>query len=146
MAELWSIPSLNHYWFTDEDQTPIIRSIRQFIEERTVKPRTQVNEDIRAMKALLAKLNIDESPKESPESTGSVPDSITDSSIGGYTNQDIDMSHDSSWPTQQAGFDENQMTTAENMQMMDDESVGWGLAPNQQQQHHQSQNQWQGFR
>ena len=34
------------------------------------------------MKALLAKLNIDDSPKDSPESSGSIAESITASSAG----------------------------------------------------------------
>ena len=78
LAELWSIPSINEWWLPNgEQQLPLIHSIRAFIEDRTVKPRTQANEDIRAMRAILSKLSVDDSPKDSPESSSSVQESIT---------------------------------------------------------------------
>ena len=69
MVEHWGISSLHHWWLeNDEGYPPIIKAIRAFIEERTIKPRTQVDQDIRTMKAIFSKLSYDDSPKESPES------------------------------------------------------------------------------
>ena len=77
------MPFINQWWLPDgEQQLPLVRTIRKFIEERTVKPRTQASEDIRAMKALISKLSIDESPKNSIEDIESLQDSSTPSSVG----------------------------------------------------------------
>ena len=82
LAELWSTPSVNSWWLPDEAEYPrIIRSIRELIQDRTTKPRTQANEDIRAMRAIFSKMNMDDSPKDSPESTDSWAERM-DSSTG----------------------------------------------------------------
>ena len=81
IAELWSMPSINHWWLPDEEgYSQILRTIRAFIQERTTKPRTQVTEDIRAMRAIFSKFNMDDSPKDSPESADSLGE-LRDSSI-----------------------------------------------------------------
>ncbi|MCJ1478554.1 hypothetical protein MMC13_007235 [Lambiella insularis] len=73
IAELWNIPDIEIWWFPNEDgYPPIIKSIRAFIEERTREPRDQGSEDVRNIKSMLPKLDIDDSPKESPESTSSM--------------------------------------------------------------------------
>ena len=68
MSELWNIPEVLHWWLPNEEgYPPIVRSIRAFIEERTLKPRNQPGEDVRNMKGMFSKMSIfDESPKESP--------------------------------------------------------------------------------
>ncbi|MCJ1387347.1 hypothetical protein MMC18_000190 [Xylographa bjoerkii] len=77
IAELWNLPEIEHWWLPNEEgYPPIIKSIRAFIEERTRAPRDQGSEDVRNMKGMLAKLGIDESPKDSPESSSSVAASI----------------------------------------------------------------------
>ena len=78
LAEQWGDSSIKEWWLPDgEGQPPLIRSIRSFIEERTVKPQNQAGEDIRAMKAMLSKMSLNDSPKDSPESSESMQDSIT---------------------------------------------------------------------
>ena len=71
MAEIWNIPELRHSWLpNDEGCSPIIRSIRTFVEERTIKPSNQANEDVRNMRGIFSKMSIfDESPKESPSTS-----------------------------------------------------------------------------
>ncbi|MCJ1397549.1 hypothetical protein MMC11_000743 [Xylographa trunciseda] len=77
VAELWCLPEIEHWWLPNEEgYPPIIKSIRAFIEERTRAPRDQGSEDVRNIKGMFAKLSIDESPKDSPESSSSVAASI----------------------------------------------------------------------
>ncbi len=72
LSELWNIPELHHWWL-DDDQgyPPIIRSIRSFIEDRTMTPKDQPGEDLRDIKNILQKVNLDDSPHHSPESVAS---------------------------------------------------------------------------
>lgn len=73
MAELWDVQEINQWWLPNgEGYSPIIRSIRDFIEDRTVKPRDQDGEDLREIKGILSKLAIDDSPRDSPESSSSI--------------------------------------------------------------------------
>ena len=99
------------------------------------------------MKALIGNLSIDDSPKDSPESSGSVPDSIVDSSGGGHTNPDMEMGHDSSWYNHGTS-DEYQVVPNHNMQMMIDELGGWEFASDhhEEQSQHKQQGSWQGYR
>lgn len=61
MAELWHLPEVNQWWLpNDEGRTNINRIIRSFIEERTVQPRDNTGEDLRDMKAIFSKLNIED--------------------------------------------------------------------------------------
>ena len=72
MVELWGIPDVAKWWLPNGEGLPdIIRSIRAFIEDRTVEVKTETGEDLRSLKAIFSKLNVDDSPKESPESSGS---------------------------------------------------------------------------
>jgi hypothetical protein len=61
----------------------VIRSLRAFVEERTTKPRNQLGEDIRAMKAVFHHVNLDSSPSNSPESASNTMDSGASSAAGG---------------------------------------------------------------
>ena len=73
MAELWDVPEIHHWWLPNDEGYPaIIRSIRDFIEDRTLKPRDQPSEDLREIKGILSKMTIDDSPRDSPESSSSV--------------------------------------------------------------------------
>ena len=73
MAELWHIPELVHWWLPNDEGLPsIIRLIRAFIEERTVQPRDHTGEDLRDMKAIFSKLNIDDSGSSPSQDSGSV--------------------------------------------------------------------------
>ncbi|KAL8807789.1 MAG: hypothetical protein Q9182_000438 [Xanthomendoza sp. 2 TL-2023] len=71
LANLWGIPQLRQWWLPNEEgYPPIIRSIRAFIEERTQKSGNQPKaEDVRTMKGLFDKLNIDDSPDNSAGSS-----------------------------------------------------------------------------
>ncbi|KAI9878327.1 MAG: hypothetical protein M1830_001226 [Pleopsidium flavum] len=73
LSELWNIAGLHHWWLpNDEGYPPIIRSIRSFIEDRTMTPKDQPGEDLRDIKAILQKVSLDDSPRDSPESIGSM--------------------------------------------------------------------------
>lgn len=61
MASLWRVPEVHHWWLPNEEgYPPIVRSIRSFIEDRSQEPSNQpMTEDLRTMKGLFDKLNID---------------------------------------------------------------------------------------
>ncbi|KAL8697732.1 MAG: hypothetical protein Q9201_006963 [Fulgogasparrea decipioides] len=61
LANLWGIAEVHHWWLPDEEACPsIVRSIRSFIEARTPSLSRQPKaEDVRTMKGLVDKLNID---------------------------------------------------------------------------------------
>lgn len=68
MAEMWREPDVNHWWLpNDEGFSPLLRDIRAFIKERAeaYEPGDELRDDVRDMKAILSKLNIDDSPKSS---------------------------------------------------------------------------------
>lgn len=130
MAEHWSIPSLVHSWLPSEtDNTPaIIRSIRAFIEERTTMPRTQGDQDVRQMKAIFAKMNYDDSPKDSPESANSTIDSVISGGSGGRD----------AYGSPGSGAKEERASPREHL-------AGWNAGQEQEQGHGQGQGrgQWE---
>lgn len=69
MAELWGLPEILHWWLPNDEGYPaIIRSIRSFIEDRTLKSGEQAKtEDVRNMRAIFSKLSLDESIKDDLE-------------------------------------------------------------------------------
>ena len=71
MAEMWHEPEVNRWWLPNEEGfTPLLRDIRVFIKERVAayekSKGDEVKDDVRDMKAIFSKLNIDDSPKSSP--------------------------------------------------------------------------------
>ena len=59
-----------HWWLTnDEDYPPIIRSIRNFVEERTSKAKNLPAEDLRDMKAIFASLKLDDGKPSVPSAS-----------------------------------------------------------------------------
>jgi len=71
MAEIWHEPDVNHWWLPNEEGfTPLLCDIRAFIKERAVAYEEykgdDFRDDLRDMKAIFSKLNIDDSPKSSP--------------------------------------------------------------------------------
>lgn len=87
LSELWNLPELHHWWLPDDQgYPPIIRSIRSFIEDRTMTPKDQPGEDLRDIKNILQKVNLDDSPYHSPESVASIETAYSQSSnpaVGG---------------------------------------------------------------
>lgn len=69
MAELWHDPEVNRWWLpNDEGLFPLLQSIRAFAVERAKEnsqPLDHKAEDLRDMKAIFSRLNIDESPRSS---------------------------------------------------------------------------------
>jgi hypothetical protein len=76
MSNLFRDQSCMHWWLpNDEGFSPIIRSIRKFVEERSSLPTDVPKEDLREMKQIFAALKLDDNaaPKES-EGSGPSPD------------------------------------------------------------------------
>ncbi|KFX91784.1 hypothetical protein V490_05725 [Pseudogymnoascus sp. VKM F-3557] len=79
ISELFQDPTCMEWWLPNgENYPPTIRSIRNFVEERTSTPRDEVTEDLRDMKVLFGSLNLedDKSTKSTPPSDSK---SLTDS-------------------------------------------------------------------
>lgn len=67
MADLFRDRSCMHWWLpNDEAYPPIIRSIRNFVEERTSPAKNLPAEDLRDMKAIFASLKLDDGKASVP--------------------------------------------------------------------------------
>ncbi|OBT64797.1 hypothetical protein VE03_06498 [Pseudogymnoascus sp. 23342-1-I1] len=78
ISEIFQDPTCMEWWLPNgENYPPTIRSIRNFVEERTSTPRDEVTEDLRDMKALFGSLKLedDKSNKSTPSDSKSMTDS-----------------------------------------------------------------------
>lgn len=58
---MWQLPEINHWWLpNDEGYSNIIREIRSLTDERSSRPRDEMRENVRDMKSLFGKLNLNE--------------------------------------------------------------------------------------
>lgn len=65
---MWQVPEMNYWWLPDDEGYPnIVREIRAMTDERMSKPRDNFREDVRNMKAVFGKLDLDD-PGEPSES------------------------------------------------------------------------------
>ncbi|KAF2877464.1 hypothetical protein BDV95DRAFT_148818 [Massariosphaeria phaeospora] len=64
MLEQWGLEHSDWWLPDDEGCRPIIRSIKDFITERTTAPKDQTSEDLREMKGIFTTLTISDSPPE----------------------------------------------------------------------------------
>ncbi|KZM20559.1 sequence-specific DNA binding RNA polymerase II transcription factor [Ascochyta rabiei] len=62
MLEVWGLEPSDWWLPNDEGCPPIIRSIKNFIRERSTAPRDQVSEDLKEMRGIFSGLNISDSP------------------------------------------------------------------------------------
>ncbi|KAJ4337767.1 hypothetical protein N0V95_008246 [Ascochyta clinopodiicola] len=62
MLEAWGLEPSDWWLPHDEGCPPIIRSIKNFIRERSTAPRDQVSEDLKEMRGIFSSLNISDSP------------------------------------------------------------------------------------
>ncbi|KAF2684363.1 hypothetical protein K458DRAFT_302760 [Lentithecium fluviatile CBS 122367] len=96
MLEGWGIGPSDWWLPNDEGCPPIIRSIKNFIRERTTAPKDQVSEDLREMKGIFNTLTISDSPPEftagnTVAGAGGTPTSIDET--GTYTGGSPDYSN-----------------------------------------------------
>lgn len=64
MLESWGLAHSDWWLPNDEGCPPIIRSIKDFIAERTSTPRDQTSEDLREMRGIFSTLTISDSPPD----------------------------------------------------------------------------------
>ncbi|KAJ4985884.1 C6 finger domain-containing protein [Stagonosporopsis vannaccii] len=62
MLESWGLEPSDWWLPNDEGCPPIIRSIKDFIRERSTAPKDQVSEDLKEMRGIFSSLNISDSP------------------------------------------------------------------------------------
>lgn len=62
MLEAWGLEPSDWWLPNDEGCPPIVRSIKDFIRERSTAPKDQVSEDLKEMRGIFSSLNISDSP------------------------------------------------------------------------------------
>lgn len=62
MLEAWGLEASDWWLPNDEGCPPIIRSIKDFIRERSTAPKDQVSEDLKEMRGIFSSMNISDSP------------------------------------------------------------------------------------
>jgi hypothetical protein len=63
LAAIWQAPEVNQWWLpNDEGYSDIVREIRQLTAERSAQPRDELRENVRDMKTLFGRLNVDDTP------------------------------------------------------------------------------------
>lgn len=70
MTEDWGVDVTKWWLPNDEGCPPIIRSIKDFIQERTTAPKDQTSEDLRDMKGLFSSLSLADSPDRQSATAG----------------------------------------------------------------------------
>ncbi|PGH16616.1 hypothetical protein AJ80_05118 [Polytolypa hystricis UAMH7299] len=68
MAEVWGIPDVAHRWLPNNGggNTQLVQEIYRWTQERTTNPRDPLHKDVRDMKLLFNKMNLDYSSSSSP--------------------------------------------------------------------------------
>lgn len=103
MLESWGLEHSDWWLPNDELCPPIIRSIKNFIVERTTKPKDQVSEDLREMKGLFTTLTISDSPPdddmvitpiEGTAGSGGVPSTLAETLVYTGGSPDYDWSYE----------------------------------------------------
>lgn len=78
MLEQWGVEP-SDWWLPNDERCPrIIRSIKNFILERTTAPKDQTSEDLREMRGIFSTLTISDSPSSDQLSTTPI-DSVLNS-------------------------------------------------------------------
>ncbi|KAH7121191.1 hypothetical protein B0J11DRAFT_551654 [Dendryphion nanum] len=89
LLESWGLEH-SDWWLPNDESCPrIIRSIKDFIMDRTTKPKDQTSEDLREMRGFFSTLTISDSPLS--DTTSTTPTSITlESALGGSVTSSLD--------------------------------------------------------
>ncbi len=95
MADIFRDRSCMRWWLpNDENYPPIIRSIRKFVEERTSPAKNMPAEDLRDMKAIFAKLNLDDGKSKIPPVIEQGTNKGTAAEVAVASSQDSYIGHD----------------------------------------------------
>ncbi|KAJ5542365.1 hypothetical protein N7535_004785, partial [Penicillium sp. DV-2018c] len=61
LATIWQLPEINQWWLPNgEGCTDIIREIRSLTDERSTQPRDELRENVRDMKSVLGRMNLND--------------------------------------------------------------------------------------
>lgn len=103
MLESWGLEH-SDWWLPNDEGCPrIIRSIKDFIVERTTAPKDQTSEDLREMRGIFSTLTISESPPDENMSStpiegtlgsGGIPSNLDETLIYAGGSPDYDFSYD----------------------------------------------------
>ncbi|KAL5412646.1 hypothetical protein PMIN03_004119 [Paraphaeosphaeria minitans] len=98
----WGLPTSDWWLPNDEGCPPIIRSIKDFIQERTTAPKDEVSENLREMRGIFGTLTISDSPPDDNSSN------TTEETVGlgpVSTNTDDMLYYTGSPPDYEYGYD-----------------------------------------
>jgi hypothetical protein len=105
MLEQWGIEH-SDWWLPNDERCPrIIRSIKDFIHERTTAPKDQTSEDLREMRGIFSTLTISDSPPsenmghtpiEGVMASGGVPTNLDETLVYTGGSPDYDWNYESS--------------------------------------------------
>jgi hypothetical protein len=62
MLEAWGLEASDWWLPNDESCPPIVRSIKNFIRDRTQEPKDQTSDDLREMRGIFSSMSISNSP------------------------------------------------------------------------------------
>jgi hypothetical protein len=80
LSTLWKLPELMHWWLPNNEGYPdLIREVRAMTDDRLEQPRDDFRSNVRDMKAMFWKLNVNDEGDELS------PGSSHDSSHGGFS-------------------------------------------------------------
>lgn len=105
MLEAWGLGPSDWWLPNDEGCPPIIRSIKNFIRDRTTAPKDQVSEDLREMRGIFHTLTISDSPAESSASSNTPIESNLASIAGAPINVDETTIYTSASPDYDYSYD-----------------------------------------
>ncbi|KAF2002236.1 hypothetical protein P154DRAFT_142877 [Amniculicola lignicola CBS 123094] len=104
--ESWNLEPADWWLPNDEGCPPIIRSMKNFIFERTIAPRDQTSEDLREMRGIFTTLSISDSPTSS-ENTGSTPQEVHAVLSGVSSNLDETIIYTGGSPDYEWGYEQD---------------------------------------
>lgn len=127
MSGLFQDQDCMNWWLPNEEGLPlVVRSIRNFVEERTAPARDVPTEDLRDMKAIFSSMKLDDSPSSAPSSN---PTSSSGKGKGSET--DVTIASDSGWSVPGSDIDLANTSGSETYAANPDDGQGyWSQAQN----------------
>ncbi|KAF2180508.1 hypothetical protein K469DRAFT_272356 [Zopfia rhizophila CBS 207.26] len=104
MLDAWGLEHSDWWLPKDEGCPPIIRSIKNFIVERTTEPKDQTSDDLREMRGIFNSLSISDSP--SPDKASDTPIEGAFGSAGVPTNIDETLIYTGGSPDFEWGYEQ----------------------------------------
>lgn len=109
VLEQWGIEHSDWWLPNDERCPPIIRDIKDFIQERTSAPKDQTSEDLREMRGIFSTLTLSDSPPS--ETSSHTPIESVMASGGASTNMDETLVYTGGSPDYEWNYESRKMSS-----------------------------------